>query len=122
MDTKTIYPRSDEMTNDDTTRDDVSRASDSVVSGVRDVIRNAEDLLKTTADYSAEGFDAARSKLRESLEQAKLKLSDTQARVATKAEDAAVATKEYVTDNPWKSLAIVGSVGVILGMLMSRRP
>lgn len=109
------------MKKHDKTRDDVSGASDTMVSAVKDVVRDAEDLLKTTADYSAEGFDAVRSKLRESLGQAKIKLSDTQARVATKAEDAADATKEYVTDNPWKSLAIVGSVGVILGMLMSRR-
>lgn len=99
-----------------------TRASESLLAGFNAVIRDAEDLLKATANYSAEGFAAARSKFQDSLSLAKLKLADTQARVSDSAHHAADATQKYVVNNPWKSLAIVGSVGLIIGMLMKRHP
>ena len=94
---------------------------ESLASGFKDVVADAEELLLATANYSGEGLAAAREKFREKLNTAKGKLFDAQSIINDKAEHAAAVTEKYVAENPWKAIAIVGSVGVIIGMLVSRR-
>lgn len=121
MNSRTVYPTGNDTTRDAASRDNVSKASEALKSDVSSVIDDAENLLKTTANYSAEGLLAAGSKLKDRLDKAKTTFGDAQARAAARFDDATVATREYVGGNPWKSLAIAGSVGIILGLLMSRR-
>lgn len=85
------------------------------------LLRDAEHLLKATADYSAENLVAARARFQDSVAKTRRKMSDAKALVATKAEDAAAVTQKYLGENPWKALAIVGSVGIFVGLVMSRR-
>lgn len=99
----------------------VDSAIESLSTGFKDVVADAEELLVATANLSGEGLVAAREKFREKLEAAKSTLADAQSVVGDKAQQAAAVTEKYVTDNPWKALAIVGSVGVIIGMLVHRR-
>lgn len=96
--------------------------SDALRAGVQAVVRDAEELLRTTANYSAEGFVAARARFQDSLAKAKLQLADRQQRMSESAQHAAELTQRYVSENPWKALAIIGSVGMVLGMLMRGRP
>jgi ElaB/YqjD/DUF883 family membrane-anchored ribosome-binding protein len=93
----------------------------SLASGFKAVVADAEELLSATASYSGEGFIAAREKFKARLDAAKGTLAQTQAAVSDKAEQAAAVTEKYVSENPWKSIAMVGSVGIILGMLLHRR-
>ena len=99
----------------------IGDAAASLAAGFQDVVTNAEELLKATANYSAEGFASAREQFQKKLETAKVTLADARLAANDKAEQAAAVTEKYVTDNPWKALAITGSLGVILGMLLSRR-
>lgn len=99
----------------------IGDAAASLATGFQDVVTNAEELLKATANYSAEGFASAREQFQKKLETAKVTLADARLAANDKAEQAAAVTEKYVTDNPWKALAITGSLGVILGMLLSRR-
>jgi ElaB/YqjD/DUF883 family membrane-anchored ribosome-binding protein len=99
----------------------VDSTIESLATSFKDVVADAEELLMATANLSGEGFSAAREKFREKLEAAKGKLTDAQSVAGEKAEQAAAVTEKYVTENPWKALAIVGSVGVIIGMLVHRR-
>lgn len=99
----------------------VNNTVESLATGFKAVVADAEELLTATANYSGEGFTAAREKFREKLEAAKGTLSQTQTAVSDKAEQAAAVTEKYVAENPWKSIAMVGSVGIILGMLLHRR-
>ena len=99
----------------------IGDAAASLAAGFQDVVTNAEELLKATTNYSAEGFASAREQFQKKLETAKVTLADARLAVNDKAEQAAAVTEKYVTDNPWKALAITGSLGVILGMLLSRR-
>jgi ElaB/YqjD/DUF883 family membrane-anchored ribosome-binding protein len=94
---------------------------ESLATSFKDVVADAEELLMATANLSGEGFSAAREKFREKLDAAKGKLADAQSIAGEKAEHAAAVTEKYVTENPWKALAIVGSVGMIIGMLVHRR-
>lgn len=99
----------------------IDNTVESLAAGFKDVVADAEELLMATANYSGEGLIAAREKFREKLNAAKGRLGDAQSIINHKAEDAAAATEQYVVDHPWKAIAIVGSVGVIIGMLVSRR-
>ncbi|NDB70762.1 MAG: DUF883 domain-containing protein [Methylocystaceae bacterium] len=38
-----------------------------------------------------------------------------------KAKDAGKAADNYVHDNPWKAVGIAAGVGLVLGLLISRR-
>lgn len=99
----------------------VDSTVESLATGFKSVVADAEELLMATANYSGEGFVAAREKFREKLHAAKGTLADAQSIVSDKAEQAAAVTEKYVAEHPWKAIAIVGSVGVIIGMLVSRR-
>ena len=99
----------------------VDSTIESLATSFKDVVADAEELLTATANLSGDGFNAAREKFREKLESAKGKLADAQTAAGEKAQQAAAVTEKYVTENPWKALAIVGSVGVIIGMLVHRR-
>ena len=95
--------------------------NEALVAGFQRVVDDAEDVLRVTTNYSAEGYAAARARFQDALAQARLRLADAQSHLTDKAQQATDVTQHYVIANPWKSLAIVGSVGVILGILMSRR-
>ncbi len=99
----------------------VDSTIESLATGFKDVVADAEELLMATANLSGEGFSAAREKFREKLEVAKGTLADAQSAASEKAKQAAAVTEKYVAEHPWKALAIVGSVGVIIGMLVHRR-
>ena len=99
----------------------VESTIESLATGFKNVVADAEELLMATANLSGEGFSAAREKFKEKLEVAKEKLADAQSVASEKAKQAAAVTEKYVTEHPWKALAIVGSVGVIIGMLVHRR-
>lgn len=99
----------------------VDNTIESLATSFKSVVADAEELLTATANLSGDGFNVAREKFREKLEAAKGKLADAQTVAGEKAEQAAAVTEKYVTENPWKALAIVGSVGVIIGMLVHRR-
>ena len=99
----------------------VDNTVESLATGFKAVVADAEELLKATADLSGESFIAAREKFKEKLEIARGTLADAQGIARDKAGQAAAATEKYVADNPWKAVAIVGSIGVIVGMLVNRR-
>ena len=99
----------------------IGDAAESLAAGFQDVVTQAEELLNATSNYSAEGFAAAREQFQKQLETAKATLADGRLAAKDKADEAVAVTEAYVTENPWKALAISGSLGVILGMLLNRR-
>ena len=48
-------------------------------------------------------------------------MADAPASVLNKAKEAATAADDYVQDNPWRSIGLAASVGLIVGLLISRR-
>jgi len=95
--------------------------TDKVVSDMKAVISDAEELLKATANAAGERISTARAKMEDSLRTAKVKLSQTQDVVVDRAKVAAQATDDYVHANPWKAVGLAAAIGVIIGMLIARR-
>ena len=94
---------------------------DKLAADLRVVIDDAEELLKATASQAGDKVAAARVKIQESLDIAKGKLARLGEAGVDKAKEAAVATDDFVHEHPWKAVGIGAAVGVIVGMLISRR-
>jgi ElaB/YqjD/DUF883 family membrane-anchored ribosome-binding protein len=85
------------------------------------VIDDAEKLLRHVVRDAGEGYDDARNRLERSLKTARAELEGAEHVVLDSARKAKQATDEYVHHHPWQSIGIGASIGVLLGMLISRR-
>ncbi len=94
---------------------------DKLVQDLKIVITDAEELLRATASTAGERVVAAREKVQDSLDRAKVKLAEVEDILIDRGKQAARATDEYVRDNPWRAVGIAAGIGVIIGMLISRR-
>lgn len=94
---------------------------DKLAQDLKIVIADAEDLLRATAGQAGEKVSAAREKIQDSLREAKVKLAEVEDMLIDKGRQAARATDEYVHDHPWKAVGIAAGIGLIVGLLISRR-
>ncbi|MSP86936.1 MAG: DUF883 domain-containing protein [Methylotenera sp.] len=85
------------------------------------VVADVEALLKATANTGGEKLAVVRAKAEASLGAVKTTMVDTQATVLAKTKEAAKATNDYVQENPWRSIGLAASVGVVIGLLIGRR-
>jgi len=85
------------------------------------VVADAEDLLKATASAAGEQANVARSRVRESLADAKVKLAAAEEVAVVRAKEAAKLTDAFVHDHPWKAIGLAASLGLIVGLLIARR-
>jgi ElaB/YqjD/DUF883 family membrane-anchored ribosome-binding protein len=106
----------------DTSAEAVNPAGDEVtkeklVSDLRVVARDAEELIKATAGDLGERTKAARARLSEALEKAKASYH----RLQEKAVEKAKATDKVIRDHPYQSIGIAFGVGLVVGLLVRRR-
>ena len=94
---------------------------DKLVQDMRVVISDAEELLRATANQAGEKISVARERIQDSLHEAKVKLAEAEALVTERAKQAARYTDEYVHENPWRAIGIAAGIGVLLGLLITRR-
>jgi ElaB/YqjD/DUF883 family membrane-anchored ribosome-binding protein len=94
---------------------------DKLVQDMKVVIADAEDLLRATANQAGEKIAVARERIQDSLHQAKVKLAEAEAMVTERAKQAARYTDEYVHENPWRAIGVAAGIGLLLGLLVSRR-
>jgi len=94
---------------------------DKLVTDMKTVIADAEDLLRATANQAGEKIAVARERIQDSLHQAKVKLAEAEAMVAERAKQAARYTDDYVHENPWRAIGVAAGIGLLLGLLISRR-
>jgi ElaB/YqjD/DUF883 family membrane-anchored ribosome-binding protein len=81
------------------------------------VIRDAEGLLKATASQTGEKVAEVRARAEETVRQAKARLAGFE----DQAREAAGEADKFVRGNPWQAVGIAAAVGLVLGVLISRR-
>ena len=96
-------------------------SKEKLMQDLRAVLADAEELLQATANQAGEHASSVRGRIQESLAAAKAGLAAEELMVVEKAKEAAKVADEYVHENPWESVAIAAGVGLIIGMLISRR-
>lgn len=92
-----------------------------LMSDLRVVIADAEELLRMTSDQASEGAADVRSRVQARMNQAKADLLHLQEAAVAKAKAAGHTTDEFVHENPWRSIGIAAGVGLVMGLLVSRR-
>jgi ElaB/YqjD/DUF883 family membrane-anchored ribosome-binding protein len=94
---------------------------ENLMSDIKTVLSDAEDLLKQAASTTGERATELREKALARLKQAKEKAADVQVVVVEKGKKAARATDDYVHDHPWTSIGVAAGVGILIGLLINRK-
>ena len=92
-----------------------------LMSDLRTVIADAEEVLKVTADQASSGAAELRVRMQERLHQAKIRLQDLQDSAVARARAAGHAADDSVHEHPWKAIGAAAGVGMIIGLLIGRR-
>ncbi|MDD5403116.1 MAG: DUF883 family protein [Sulfuricella sp.] len=92
-----------------------------LVSDLKVVIGDAEELLRATANQAGEKIAEIRVKAEENLRNAKIRLARAEEAMLARTKAAARATDDYVRANPWRAVGIAAGAGFIVGLLVGRR-
>lgn len=92
-----------------------------LVAEFKTVIADAEALIKATANQGGEKVEQLRTQAESSLAAAKVKIDDLHEDLVEKGREAVKATDDYVQENPWKAVGIAAGLGLVIGLLVSRR-
>ena len=100
---------------------ELGAARERLATDFRAVVADAEELLHLTAGQAGEKAGAARDRIQQRLRLARAELDRTEAAALRRAREAAAATDGYVRAHPWTTTSIAAGIGLLLGMLISRR-
>lgn len=92
-----------------------------LITDVKVVLNDAEDLLKQAASSTGDRAVELRELALTSLKRAKEKLVDVQDSVVERGKLAARATDDFVHESPWRAIGIAAAVGFLTGLLVNSR-
>ena len=85
---------------------------------LKNLVADAEELLKATASQAGDKIGVARQKIEQSLIEGKKALADAEKTIVEKSKEAAEIADDYVRENPWSAIGIAAGVGLVLGLLI----
>lgn len=103
-----------------TTNDD-REACDRLKNSLQDVVTDAEALLRSAQRSGSEQFMAARDQFESRLDQARAQLDTLQKDASHKLRHAARVADTAVHAHPYASAGVAAGIGLLVGMLISRR-
>ncbi len=92
-----------------------------LVTDIKSVITDAENMLQDTADQAGDKIAGIRARIQERLQGARVRLAEAEAALATRTRAAARATDVYVHESPWTAVGIAVGVGLLVGLILGRR-
>ena len=96
-------------------------AKEKLVSDMKVVVSDAEEILRATADVAGDRIGELRERIIDRLRDAKVRIADAEAMLVDRTRAAARATDDYVNENPWQAVGIAAGVGLLLGIIIGRR-
>jgi len=100
---------------------DTAASKERLAADLRQLIADAESLVAETAHHSEGRIVALRERVTENLKAARYKLADVEDAIKVKTREVARATDDYVHEHPWSAMGVAAGVGLIVGMIISRR-
>ena len=91
--------------------------TDRLVSDLKTVTKDAEELLKTVSGEEGNGSNDMRMRLSSAIDSAKA----TYRRLEEKAVAGAKATDKVIRDHPYESLGVAFGLGLLVGVLVTRK-
>ncbi len=92
-----------------------------LVSDMKVVVADAEEILRATAGIAGEKMADLRERIADRLRDAKERIADAEDVLLDKTKAAARATDDFVNANPWQAVGIAAGIGVVLGIIIGRR-
>jgi ElaB/YqjD/DUF883 family membrane-anchored ribosome-binding protein len=109
------------MKHQESITEEVKAVQEKLISSVKDSLNDAEALLREAAAATGDRADELRAQALKSLRQTREALNDAQDEALAQARRVARATDHYVHDNPWQAIGVAGLVGLLVGVLLTRR-
>ena len=94
---------------------------DKLVEDVKEVITDAEALIRATADDLSGKAKEARAKLTAKVGVAKERVKELEGVVKEKAVEGAKETDRLIREHPYESLGVAFGLGLLIGILASRK-
>jgi ElaB/YqjD/DUF883 family membrane-anchored ribosome-binding protein len=94
---------------------------DRLISDLKTLVNDAEELLRATASQAGEKIAVARQKIEQSLIEGKKAVADAEVTLVRKSKECAEIADDYVRENPWSAIGIAAGVGVALGLLIRNK-
>lgn len=96
---------------------------DRLLDDIKMVLREAEELLRSTGQQAGEGYQVARERFESKLSSAKDSISELEEQLSVTARETMENTDRYVKENPWQAVAVGALAGIALGVAIgiSRR-
>jgi ElaB/YqjD/DUF883 family membrane-anchored ribosome-binding protein len=88
---------------------------------LRSLLRDAQDLFREATSSTGMKADDLRERGLALLDNAMVKAQDLQSVALDTSKEVVDTADSYVKDNPWRAVAISAGVGVLLGMMITRR-
>ena len=92
-------------------------STDKLVTDLKRVVRDSEELLKDSAGAVGEKAHEMRERLAKTLEAAKA----TCRRLEEKAIEGAKATDKVIREHPYHSIGVAFGIGLLIGVLVTRK-
>ena len=102
-------------------KQDFETKKDALMTEVRTVLNDVEDLYNHGVESGSEEAKALKSKLQDKLCQAKEKLADFESQTAEKVKHHAKHADELVQDKPYYAMGFAALAGLVIGVLLNRR-
>lgn len=90
-------------------------------SDLRSMVEDAQQLFREAASSTGEKAEDLRNKGLELLDSAVSKAQDVQAAAIEAGKEIAATTDDYVQENPWRAIAISAGIGLLVGLVISRK-
>lgn len=92
-----------------------------LMADIKVVLADAEALIHATKAQGGEALALARDKANESLQVVKAKLAEAQTVLSARGRIATELTSEYVRSHPREAIGGAALVGLLIGLLVTRR-
>ena len=96
-------------------------STDKLVEDLQLVVRDVEALLQATSGQAGDKFEAVRARVTASLQQARQRLAAAEKAAMQEVNEVAATADEFVHENPWQAVGVAAGIGLLVGLLISRR-
>lgn len=96
-------------------------ARDRLAAELRSLVSDAEEMLEAASRTGNEQLHRVRERLERGVDTARSELNAFQESALETARQKAAEADEYVHEHPWNAVGIAAAVGVLLGVLLTRR-
>ena len=94
---------------------------DKLIQDLRVVMRDAEDLFKSSGQQLGDGAAHWRDRTQDRLAQVREQINALQQQTTDRVVTAGRNTNEFVHRNPWAAVGVASGIGLLAGILMNNR-